>query len=70
MDFVARNPETDEIVYYQVSYSVVHEDTLRRELEPFRTMHDHHEKILLTTDIHEAHYDGIKQRNVINWLLC
>jgi predicted AAA+ superfamily ATPase len=69
VDFVARNPETNEIVYYQVSYTVAHSDTLQRELRPFKAIHDNYEKILLTTDIHESNYEGVKQINVINWLL-
>jgi predicted AAA+ superfamily ATPase len=69
IDFIAKNPETNEIIYYQVSDTITHPETLQRELKPFTSIHDNYEKILLTTDIHEGNYDGIKQVNVINWLL-
>jgi predicted AAA+ superfamily ATPase len=69
VDFIARNPKTDEIVYYQVAYTIADEETLKRELAPFKSIKDNHMKILLTNDIHEANYDGIKQINIINWLL-
>jgi predicted AAA+ superfamily ATPase len=56
-------------MYYQVSYTVTNEATLQRELAPFQAINDNYEKILLTTDIHEANYEGVKQLNIINWLL-
>jgi len=69
VDFIAQNPETNATTYYQVSYTVTHKDTLQRELEPLQMLNDNYEKIILTTDIHETNYQGIKQINVINWLL-
>jgi predicted AAA+ superfamily ATPase len=56
-------------VYYQVAWTVAHKDTLQRELAPFLAMNDNYEKILLTTDVYETDYEGIKQVNVINWLM-
>jgi predicted AAA+ superfamily ATPase len=69
VDFVARNPETNAIVYYQVAWTVAHNDTLQRELTPFQALNDNYEKMLLTTDIYETDYKGIKQVNVVNWLI-
>jgi predicted AAA+ superfamily ATPase len=69
VDFVARNIDSDEKIYYQVAYTVKDEVTLARELAPLNKISDHHQKILLTTDVHETEMNGIKVRNIINWLL-
>ncbi|MGB4438544.1 MAG: ATP-binding protein [Sedimentibacter sp.] len=69
VDFVASN--TDGIEYYQVSASVLDESTLLRELEPLNKISDHHPKYLLTLDdiIPNTNYDGIRQVNLLDWLL-
>jgi len=69
IDFVASN--TDGIEYYQVSASVLDENTLLRELKPLQKIPDHHPKYLLTLDdiIPNANHDGIRQINVLEWLL-
>ena len=69
IDFVASN--TDGIEYYQVSASVLDENTLLRELEPLQKIRDHHPKYLLTLDdiIPNANHDGIRQINVLEWLI-
>lgn len=69
VDFVAT--EGNEVTYYQVSASVLDESTMKRELKPLQQIPDHHPKILLTLDEigAGANYDGIRQLNLINWLL-
>ncbi|MEG1138905.1 MAG: ATP-binding protein, partial [Lachnospiraceae bacterium] len=69
VDFVASN--TEGIIYYQVSATVLDETTLTRELEPLKKIPDHHPKVLLTLDEIGAgtNYDGIKQLNLLDWLL-
>lgn len=69
VDFVASN--TEGITYYQVSATVLDETTLTRELEPLQRIPDHHPKVLLTLDEIGAgtNYDGIKQVNLLDWLL-
>ncbi|QAT42925.1 ATP-binding protein [Aminipila luticellarii] len=69
VDFVASN--MDGITYYQVSATVLDEKTLARELEPLRRIPDHYPKILLTLDEIGAgvNYEGIRQINLIEWLL-
>jgi predicted AAA+ superfamily ATPase len=69
VDFVTRNIDSREKVYYQVAYTVKEEMALTRELAPLNKIGDHNQKILLTTDAHETEINGIKVRNVINWLL-
>lgn len=69
VDFVADTLEG--LVYYQVAATVLDESTLKRELEPFQKIQDHHPKILLTMDVigAGANYEGIRQLNVLDWLL-
>lgn len=69
VDFVASN--TEGITYYQVSATVLDETTLTRELEPLQRIPDHYPKVLLTLDEIGAgtNYDGIKQVNLLDWLL-
>ncbi|MDR1281464.1 MAG: ATP-binding protein [Opitutaceae bacterium] len=69
VDFIARNIDTNEKVYYQVAYTVKEAATLQRELRPLDRIGDHNEKIMLSTDPHETEINGIRQRNIINWLL-
>lgn len=68
VDFVAVNEEGEE--YYQVSQTVMDENTLKRELTPLESIHDHNPKYLLTMDFMPlTSYNGIKQMNVLEWLL-
>ncbi len=69
VDFVAT--DMNEVEYYQVSASVLDEKTLERELAPLKEIKDNYPKILLTLDDigNGANYQGIRQINVIDWLL-
>ena len=69
IDFVAINNE--EINYYQVSLTVLDENTLARELRPLQEIKDNHAKYLITLDeiLPNSNYDGIKRVNAIEWLL-
>lgn len=69
VDFVAR--DTDGLEYYQVSASVLEESTLKRELEPLQKIPDNYPKYLLTLDdyIVNSNYEGIRQINLIEWLM-
>ena len=69
VDFVAT--DINEVEYYQVSASVLDEKTLERELAPLREIKDNYPKTLLTLDDigNGANYEGIRQVNVIDWLL-
>lgn len=69
VDFVARNIDTDEVVYYQVSLSTSDERVFDRELRPLQSIADHYPKVILTTDAHEFDEDGIRQMNITKWLL-
>lgn len=69
VDFVVKN--MNETEYYQVSASVLDKETLNRELSPLQDIKDNYPKYLLTLDSigNGANYDGIKQINIIDWLL-
>lgn len=70
IDFVTR--KGNEFEYYQVSQTVMDPTTLDRELKPFSKVTDHYPKYLLTLDEigKDSNYNGIKQLNIIDWLLA
>jgi hypothetical protein len=68
VDFVAvRDMQTE---YYQVSASVLDENTLERELASLRQIGDNYPKYLLTLDDFAGDHGGIRQCNLIDWLLA
>lgn len=70
VDFIAIGDEGEE--YYQVAYTVIDADgkTLERELAPLDAIKDHNPKYLLTMDLGPlVSHNGIKQINVLDWLL-
>jgi predicted AAA+ superfamily ATPase len=69
VDFVVRNNE-GFTQYIQVSQTVQNPDTLARELAPFNSIADHHEKLLITMDFDTGTYNGIKKINAIDWLMA
>jgi len=67
VDFIVRNNE-GFTQYIQVSQTVQNATTLERELAPFDSIADHHEKLLITMDYDTGTYNGIKKINAIDWL--
>jgi len=70
VDFIAIGDEGEE--YFQIAYTVIDAtgETLRRELAPLEAINDHNPKYLLTMDnIPLTSHNGIKQINVLDWLL-
>jgi len=68
IDFVVENNNGTE--YYQVALSTLDPQTLERELASLQAVADHHPKFLLTMDaLPGGDYNGIKQVNVLDWLL-
>ena len=67
IDFVAEN--STGIFYFQVAESVTSPETLERELASLKNISDHYPKFILTRDYGEFDYDGIKQINVLDWLV-
>lgn len=74
-DFIAIHDDGEE--YYQVALTVMGDGadhtgktTLERELAPLEAIHDHNPKYLLTMDFTPlTSHNGIKQLNVLEWLL-
>ncbi len=68
IDFIAI--KTGSISYYQVALTVRDSKTLERELAPLLLLTDHYPKFLITMDDDpETDYQGIKQRNALDFLL-
>lgn len=70
IDFIAIGEKGEE--YYQVAYTVNDSDgsTLSRELAPLESIRDHNPKYLLNMDFTPfTSHRGIKQINVLDWLL-
>ena len=69
VDFVVQKPGGAR-VYYQVAYHINDQpETLERELSPFRKIKDNYPKILLTMDLVQEDFEGIKKINIVDWLL-
>ena len=67
IDFIATNDNDKK--YYQVSSSVLDPKTFERKLAPLLKVSDNYEKVILSLDELSMNYEGIKQVNVIEWLL-
>lgn len=69
VDFVASN--LDGITYYQVAYSAMDENTLKREIEPLQKITDNYPKVLLTLDDigFGGNFNGIRHFYLLDWLL-
>jgi predicted AAA+ superfamily ATPase len=68
VDFVVRD-KNGYTQYIQVAYSVKEQKTLERELAPFDKIPDFNERLLITMDYETGSHNGVKQVNVIDWLL-
>lgn len=66
VDFVAVRDKKTE--YYQVSASVLDENTLSRELASFEQINDNYKKYLITLDDFIGDHAGIQHINLIDWL--
>ena len=68
VDFVARKGE--EIEYYQVTASMIDEQTFNREFAPLKAISDNYPKTILTLDrLTLGNYDGIIVKNAIDWFI-
>ena len=68
VDFVAEKP--NEKIYIQVTESMLSKATAERELRPLQNIQDNYEKIILSLDRNYINsYAGIKNLNLIDWLL-
>lgn len=68
IDFVAEKP--NDKVYFQVTETMLGTETRERELAPLRDIPDNYEKVVLSMDRSFINsYDGIKVKNIIDFLL-
>ena len=68
IDFIATN--ANEKIYFQVTETMMSEDVRRRELTPLQKVRENYEKIVLSLDPSlETSYEGIKSKNLIDWLI-
>ncbi len=68
IDFTAMTPY--EVRYYQVTETMLAEETKKRELSPLESVRDNHSKTILTLDrIGLGNHNGIRIMNLIDWLL-
>lgn len=68
VDFVAT--KTNEKIYYQVSATILDENTRLRELRPLEAISDNYPKYVLTMDQTAFNdYSGIRVKNIIDFLL-
>ncbi|GBU20638.1 hypothetical protein R80B4_00517 [Fibrobacteres bacterium R8-0-B4] len=68
VDFVSRD-DAGATRYIQVSQSVKNPETLTRELAALDKIPDHNEKILISADYENGRRNGIRQVNIVDWLL-
>ncbi len=68
IDFIAHKP--NERLYIQVTETMAIENVRNRELTSLKMVRDNYEKIVLSldNDLNQS-YDGIKSKNLIDWLL-
>ena len=67
VDFVATTGSRRD--YYQVAASVLDPATFEREFSSLRIIKDHYPKFVLTMDDLPSGQDGIRQINIVDWLL-
>lgn len=68
IDFIAR--KGDNVLYYQVTASMVGETTFEREMAPLKAINDNYPKTVITLDRYTlGNYEGIQVINAIDWLL-
>ncbi len=67
IDFIAE--KDGDRIYYQVSASILDENTYTREITPLKKINDHYPKFIISMDEVPMSDDGIKQINTIDLLL-
>ena len=67
IDFIAEMG--GDRIYYQVSASIIDPTTFAREIEPLKKVNDHYPKFILSMDEIPMSEDGIKQVNIVDFML-
>lgn len=66
IDFVCT--KKDKIIYIQVAYLLASEETINREFSVLENIRDNHPKYVLTMDDFDMSRNGIKHKNIIDFL--
>ncbi|WP_407378966.1 ATP-binding protein [Methanobrevibacter sp.] len=67
IDFVCK--KMGEKIYVQVTRELSYEDTVEREFRPLLLVKDNYPKYVISTDEFDMSQDGIKHKNIIDFLL-
>ncbi|MBR7161085.1 MAG: ATP-binding protein, partial [Clostridia bacterium] len=67
IDFIAEH--NGEKIYYQVAASVLSPETFSREIAPLQKVTDNYPKFIISMDEISINEDGIKQINIIDFLM-
>lgn len=68
VDFIAE--KWGEYSYYQVTADMSAQESFEREMRPLKLIRDNYEKVVLTTDnLTIGNYNGIRVKNLVDWLL-
>ncbi|NCB44664.1 MAG: ATP-binding protein [Clostridia bacterium] len=67
IDFIAQRNGNRE--YYQVAASILDPATFAREVAPLKKVNDHYAKFILSLDELAINEDGIRQMNVVDFLM-
>ena len=68
VDFVAE--KHGEYSYYQVTADMTAQETFDREMRPLTQIRDNYEKVVLTSErLTVGNYNGIRVKNLTDWLL-
>jgi predicted AAA+ superfamily ATPase len=67
VDFVAEGLNGTE--YYQVAETIRGDETFQRETTALEAIKDHNPKFILTRDYDTSSHNGIKIKNVLEWLI-
>ena len=67
IDFCAQNE--NGILYFQVCYLLVTEETVQREFGAYNNVRDNYPKYVLSLDKFDFSQDGIIHKNLIDWLM-
>lgn len=68
IDFVTQTRD-GQTKYYQVTETMLSEETRSREIRPLDRLTDHNPKYIITMDYGSYSYNGIQQVNILDWLL-
>ena len=67
IDFVGK--KMGEKIYVQVTRELSNDDTIEREFRPLLLVRDNYPKYVVSTDDFDMSHDGIKHKNIIDFLL-